>query len=177
MRWSTDIQNFDNVSIDDAKFIFSQAEKRLDDTVKVSDAITSRSYTIITLLVGILSAISSLFLKNLIERGFLYYQTTLTLVSVIYLTGCLSLLIWNISATQYWTLGSDPKLLAQDIFFKDGVTEKLRSVYLYVNEIENYQERIEINLQKNRTRFVTLRNVIRTMFLLPFLLIIVNLFL
>lgn len=177
MKWKTDIDNFENLTVEDAKFLFSQAEKKLDDTIKVSESITNRSYSIITLLVGILSATSGIFLKSIIENGIKYYQSILTIVAILYLIGCLFLLIWNISATKYWTLGSEPQHLCKNVFFTDQVPANLRTIFLIINEVENYQERIEVNLEKNRTRFILLRNVIRAMFGLPFLLFIVSLFL
>lgn len=175
MKWKTDIENFENVSIDDVKFLFSQAEKKLDDTIKVSEAITSRSYTIITLLAGILTATTGILLKGLIENKIKSYQSILTITALIYLITCLLFLIWNISATKYWTLGSEPQHLCKNIFFTNEIQKELRTIYLYINEIEFYQERIEINLEKNRTRLVVLRNVIRAVFCLPFFILIIYL--
>jgi len=173
MKWKTDIVKFENITVEDVKFLFSQAEKKLDDTIKVSEAITTRSYTIITLLVGILSATTAILLKSLIDNGVKNYQSVLIITAIVYLIICLLFLIWNISATKYWTLGSEPQYLCRNIFFTDEIPKELRTVYLYMNEIEFYQERIEINLEKNRTRFVMLRNVIRAMFSLPFFILIV----
>lgn len=177
MKWKTDIEKFENLTLEDVKFLFSQAEKKLDDTIKVSEAITTRSYTIITLLVGILTATTGILLKSLIENGVRYYQSILLMAAIVYLISCLLLLIWNISATKYWTLGSEPKYLSRNIFFTDEIAKELRTIYLYMNEIEFYQERIEINLEKNHTRFIILRNVIRAMFILPFFILITYLFL
>ena len=33
-RWKIKLSNESNVTLEDVKFIFSQAEKRLDDTIK-----------------------------------------------------------------------------------------------------------------------------------------------
>lgn len=177
MRWVTDIENFENITVEDAKFLFSQAEKKLDDTIKVSDTITARSYSIITVLVGILTAVSGVFLKSVLEKGINRSELILESVGVIYLIGCLLFLIWNVSATKYWTLGSEPQHLCRNKFFEDDLPKNLISVYLYINEIENYQERITVNLEKNRNRFLILRNVLVALYLLPFILATLYLFL
>jgi hypothetical protein len=87
--------------------------------------------------VGILTATSGIFLKSIIENGIKHYQSILTIVAIAYLIVCLFLLIWNNSATKYWTLGSEPPHLCRNIFFTDEVPKHSRTIYLYINAIEN----------------------------------------
>ena len=48
----------DRVSLEDVKLIFAQAEKRLDDTVKIGENIASKTMSMITLMAGVLIALS-----------------------------------------------------------------------------------------------------------------------
>jgi hypothetical protein len=170
MKWNIEILNFKNVSLDDAKFLFSQAEKKLDDTVKVGDSVTNRSYTIISILVGLLIALSGYFFNSVITAGIKDGKTALSLIAICYLLVCLFVLLTNIFPKSYYTLGSQPKDLAINDFFVDEIDKDLRSVYLYVSEIENYQERIEGNFYKNNKRLFLLRNCLIAVYVLPIIL-------
>jgi hypothetical protein len=54
----------DRVSLEDVKLIFSQAEKRLDDTVKTGENIASKTMSMITLMAGVLVALSGFMIAN-----------------------------------------------------------------------------------------------------------------
>ena len=46
------------VSLEDVRFVFSQAEKRLDDTAKTGESIASKTMSMMTLMAGVLIALS-----------------------------------------------------------------------------------------------------------------------
>jgi hypothetical protein len=54
----------DRVSLEDVKLIFSQAEKRLDDTVRAGENIASKTMSVITLMAGIFVALSGFMIAN-----------------------------------------------------------------------------------------------------------------
>jgi hypothetical protein len=59
MPWSIDQSlNIDRVSMEELKLIFNQAEKRLDSTTKEGENIASRTTTMVTLMAGLLIALS-----------------------------------------------------------------------------------------------------------------------
>ena len=65
VSWKIDRSiDVDRVSLEDVKFIFSQAEKRLDDTVKTGESIASKTMSMITLLAGVLIALSGYMISN-----------------------------------------------------------------------------------------------------------------
>jgi hypothetical protein len=52
------------VTLEDVKLIFSQAEKRLDDTVKTGESIASKTMTMVGLLTGVLIALCGYTISN-----------------------------------------------------------------------------------------------------------------
>ena len=58
-RWKIELSNDCNVTLDDVKFIYSQAEKRLDDTIKTGETIASKTTTILTLMTGVIVGVSA----------------------------------------------------------------------------------------------------------------------
>src|ERR1700679_3531021 len=54
----------DRVSLEDVKLIFSQAEKRLDDTVRSGENIASKTMSMITLMAGVFIALSGFIIAN-----------------------------------------------------------------------------------------------------------------
>ena len=55
--WKAEIRFKEKLTVDDAKFIFEQAEKLLNDSVETSETIVRRMNTLITLITGSLLAL------------------------------------------------------------------------------------------------------------------------
>lgn len=72
-------------------------------------------------------------------------------ISVIYLLIIVLILSNSVKGKDYHIVGSEPKALFVDGFFATASQQRL--IRFYVNEIINYQTRIETNKTRNEARW------------------------
>ena len=80
-------------------------------------------------------------------------KVILSAIAIIYVALILVYMIKNVLPNHYFVCGSLPEDLFKDIFFKDSVDRGKQTIYLYMNEIENYQFRIDKNWDVNNERW------------------------
>ena len=171
MPWSIDQSlNIDRISMEELKLIFSQAEKRLDSTTKKGENIASRTMSIITIMVGLLIALSGYTIS--IWKGFsaLTIKDWVAIVGCLYLLGLLIYVISNIITHRYSQAGSRPERLVNSTYNDDEIPRTKMLLLLYINEIENYNERIANNSTLNRRGWLRCRISIRLLLFFPFVL-------
>jgi hypothetical protein len=167
-------------SVEHLKFIFYQAEKRLDESHKVFDSTTNKSFTLITFCVAILSTLTAyFFVNNQFDGEWDPKLTTVFIVgSLIYVI--LAYVSKNVQPVYYKASGSLPSILLTAPTFKypDKVQEELQLKDLYYGEIVNYDNRINENLIINDERLLKIKNAVTYLSFLPIvgLLIYVSLF-
>lgn len=148
------VKNPDAHSIDQLKFIFSQAEKRLEDSHKTFDATTTKSVTLLTLSVAIFSTlVTYFFLQNDFGGSFSPKLFTIFALSI-YIFCVLFLIVKNILPRNYQPTGSLPSKLLNKISseFEGQVNEELVLKELYYSELVNYDFRINQNFAINSPR-------------------------
>lgn len=151
--WVADIDNEKNVTLDDLKFIFAQAEKRLDDGIKNFDATTTKSISFITLSATLLTALTAYFFVNLDVKGAFDPKLCTVLCCCIYTAFVLYRFVSIILPKTYQPMGSYPQDLYKDVMFTDNLKPNNRSIfYLYLGELENYNCRIFQNAEANGQR-------------------------
>jgi len=155
----------DNHSIDHLKFVFSQAEKRLDDSNKTFDATTTKSITLITLTVALLSTLSAYFFINNDFSGSFDPKLFTVLTFALYSLCILIYLSKNILAHNYLPTGSLPSILLSEC--PDGLTEELHLKDVYYSELVNYDKRITHNYSMNNSRIDRINNSIKLLVYLP----------
>jgi predicted PurR-regulated permease PerM len=158
--WTADIDNVQNVALDDLKFIFNQAEKLLDDSIKNFDATTSKSISLITLSATLLTALAAYFFVNLDPHGNFSPKLATVMTCCIYTTAVLIQFIYIVLPKSYNPVGSFPQDLYKDHMFSDEIKNRKRdtnstTLYLYLNEFENYNCRIVQNNRLNESRLKT----------------------
>ncbi len=121
----------DRVSLEDVKLIFSQAEKRLDDTVRTGESIA---------------------------------------FGRCYLLALLIYTIRNVLPNKYFVPGSEPERLMAPSFFAATVPKEKITLFIYMSEIENYNQRIEKNLEMNERRWKRYRRSVILFLVFPMLL-------
>jgi hypothetical protein len=163
------IENFDFVSIDDVKFIFYQAEKRLDDILKIGDNINAKTYTVISIITALLIGLLGTLVSKISKNEFDAISLT-TFIGSIYLLLMLKHAIKNILPFNYQSLGTQPNEMVKNDFFVEEFPKELRTIYLYYAEIEDYQYRIDTNREINSKRWETLTKTINYLFAFPLLL-------
>ena len=169
MPWSIDQSlNIDRVSMEELKLIFNQAEKRLDSTTKEGENIASRTTTMVTLMAGLLIALSGYLIS--VWKGII----TLTNKDLVAIFGCLYLLglliyaIRNIMTHRHFMTGSQPEDLVNSTYDDDEITRSKMLLLLYINEIESYNGRIVNNTALNREGWRRYRNLVRLLLFFPF---------
>jgi hypothetical protein len=151
--WKATITNEHNVSLDDLKFVFAQAEKRLDDSIKNFDATTTKSISFITLSTTLLTALTAYLFVNLDPEGTFDPKMLTVFVCCAYTAFVLFRFISIILPKYYQPIGSYPQDLYVDMMFTDEIKhEGMITTYLYLGEIENYNCRIAQNSKVNASR-------------------------
>lgn len=171
------VKNSDTSTLDQLKFIFSQSEKRLEDSHKTFDATTNKTITLITLTVAIFSTLTTyFFLQNDINGVFNEKLFTVLLLSL-YSFFILLLLIRNILPYSYQPSGTKPNELLNINFYsylgenKDDVILK----DMYYSELVNYDFRITHNFSINEPRLERIRVSIQLLAIFPFIGLIIYL--
>jgi hypothetical protein len=151
MAWTIDQSiNVDRLSMDELKLIFNQAEKRLDETVKRGESIASKTMSMITLMAGLLIALSGYIIS--IWKGFpaLTNKDWVGIVGCLYLLGLLIYVINNVMTHKYLVVGSQPEDLINSTYSGEDISGSKILLLMYINEIENYNWRIDYNTTLNR---------------------------
>ena len=161
------------VSLEDVKFIFNQAEKRLDDTVKTGESIASKTMSMITVMAGVLIALSGYTISN--WKGFLSAtdKDLAAIIGSLYILGLFFYMLTNVLPNNYFVLGSEPDLLMVPQYFDAALPQEMTTIFIYMSEIENYNDRIDKNLEVNAGRWRKYRISVVLFLLLPVVLGIV----
>lgn len=171
MAWTIDQSiNIDRLSMDELKLIFNQAEKRLDDTIKQGESIASKTMSMITLMAGLLIALSGYIIS--IWKGFSALTTKdwVGIVGCLYLLGLLIYAINNIMTYHYSIAGSPPEELMNSAYADKDIPRSKMLLLLYMDEIESYNLRIAINTTLNRRRWRRYRISVRLFLFFPLVL-------
>lgn len=166
--WKIDSSiDVDRVSLEDVKFIFSQAEKRLDDTVKTGESIAAKTMSMITLMAGVLIALSGFIISDWKGTPAATPKDYVAILGAIYIFGLFVYVINNVLPNKYYVLGSEPEELMIPPFFDTVVPQDKITIFIYMSEIENYNLRIEKNLEANTGRWARYRLSVISFLLLP----------
>ena len=158
--------------MDDLKFIFSQAEKRLDDSIKNYDATTSKSISLISLSTTLLTALSAYFFLNFDPSGVFNIKLCAVFCCCVYTSYVLYNLAIIILPRNYQPIGSYPQQLYCEKYFTDEIknydwTANAPTMYLYLNEIKNYNSRLIDNSESNQARLKVFNKATRMICYLP----------
>lgn len=157
-EWVANLENKKKLTIDDAKFIFEQAEKFLLDVIEAHKTIIDRTNTLLALIITILTALIG-FNVNKLEGGYgndvfsnsIWFLIVYLLIGGIYL-------VTNIKPINYMASGSQPRTIFTDRFFRESIPKNDRVIYMYSSEIERYQTRIKENMKINNAKWKIYKN-------------------
>jgi len=152
----TPIEPFEaKLSLEDAKFIFGQAEKKLKDTVDESQIIVARN-TLITI------ALITYLFSNAIGSNVNDKLVTFLGISTVYFVAINFILIRNLHPQDYKIVGTSPltfydKSLYEPEFDDTATQTNKRLMEFYQASIRGYQKSIDINEGINKKRWDKLR--------------------
>ena len=172
--WKAKSENKYIASLDDAKFIYDQAEKKLKEVNLASDLVVTRVTTLISVITALLIALIGFTINRYLKTSSFDKFTVSSIIEIIYLIPVLWYVSLNIKGYNYAVIGASPKTLFSDSFFsqKQRLEESVRSKMFIWTQIENYQDSIERNTITNNLRWYRFNKSIKLLMLVPIVLII-----
>ncbi len=161
----------DNHTIEHLKFVFSQAEKRLEDSNKSFEYTTSKTVTLLSVAFAILTALLSYSFLNIDINGVFSPKLATVIFASIYMFAILHLLLRNVRSFEYHPLGSSPDKLYVEI--PNGATKEQFFSDIMYSEIKNYNKRITENYDFNKKRVSRLDLAIWLLIFMPVFSVIV----
>lgn len=158
------------VGLEEVKFIFAQAEKRLDDTIKEWESLNSRTISMITLMAGVLIGLSSYIISNWRGWPSANNKDLVAFIGSLYILGLFFYMSIDILEEKRFPLGSNPEDIMVPQFFDPTISTNRTPIFIYMSEIENYNLRIGHNLQMNARRKRRFRFSVMSILLLPVIL-------
>jgi len=158
----------DNHSLEHLQFVFSQSEKRLEESNNSIDFTNSKTFSILSIVIAAFSAISVYIFSNLDINGEYSHRMATAILMSIYLLYVLHLISKNVIHIKYEPKGSLPsKMLTYPP--KWANTEELHLKTVIYDEMVSYDIRTKNNFQFNRPRVIVIDKVVRLLILFPFL--------
>jgi hypothetical protein len=154
--WKAKIEHKEKLTIEDAKFLFDQAEKTLKSSIETSEIIVSRMNTAITLITACFLAFLGYIISRLSKDSLMENGMFSSCVGAIYLYFLAIYSFINTHPKSYFFPGAFPQNLFAEPFFADSIADKERITRFYINEIEIYQQKIIANTELNETDTCTM---------------------
>ena len=165
-NWKAKIENKQQTTPEEDKFIFEQAEKKLKELLVSSDLAVARSTTLISLIVGMLVGLTSFSVSRYNTIHCFDAFISMSMLTAAYLYVVIWYISKNIKGTDHSSIGASPTILFSDDFFSFTNDEKLRTKIFVWSQIENYQDSIDINRPINEKKWcrfnLTMKLVIAT---------------
>lgn len=152
------------------KFVFSQAEKRLEDSCKSYEYTTTKTVVVLSVSVGLLSASLAYLFLNIDFNGIFCPRLATVVFLSLYIFFTTIILALNIFSFEYHPNGSYP----EDLYVENqnGIEENLFFRKVLHEEITSYNDRINFNYDKNKARVKRLDFVVGALVFMPIFLVI-----
>jgi hypothetical protein len=166
--WKEKQDWLNKLTLEDAKFIFEQAEKSFNYTIETAKGIYERSNGLLTLVSGVLIGLVAYAIGKWKDTPHLDSLLFTAIVGIFYfLIIGLMFVLQGLTPSEYLLPGTNPKIYFDKVFFHKGIADDDRILSFYKVEIINYQERIEQNTKKNDYRWNIYVLCLRAIFFSP----------
>ena len=158
--WTTDIQDWTKLTKDTVNFCLSQAELSLKSSIETSDRITTRAFSILTIVIPIVSLSIGYLFKQIIDHTTDKY---ILIAAIFGLFSCflsLLFLIRIIFPRDWMSLGGQPKDIFTSNMLDNEFSPELKYVAIVMGEIQAVQYKINFNQSSNFKRLDYLKAVI-----------------
>jgi hypothetical protein len=168
--WKIDLEFKNKLKLDEAKFIFEEAEKAFNDSIETSAKILDRNSSLLQLVAGILVGLVAYSIGKLEKSSYLDSLLITAISGIIYFF-CLGLffIFPNIKPTEYILPGTQPKKLFVEAIF--NTPDDTRPLLLYMIKITNLQQAISFNREINDQRWKFYKRSLNFLFYSPIILI------
>lgn len=171
--WTIDVNNWEEVSEQSYQLILSEADKALKDISEDSEKTTTRVYNVITVLIVLFSAVISGMIKSFFDTT--YYKLSIPLFIVAIILASAAYKMYKlIKPRGLFRIGTEPEIIFSSRNFDvpgDSDGDKIKRVY--INIIEQYQEKIVLNEEINKKRISAFNEALQLIFYSLFGLVIV----
>lgn len=155
--WKSNIKDWEKVSLDMYRFYFELAEKRSDAVIKISEDLTTKTFTIIGFVVPAVTVIFTIFIKKPVYHFAFWSGSGLLFLMSVAIVYALK----NVLPYKGFLPGTKPENIVTENFanppeLKDE--EILKALYL--SELENLQDKITQNENQNQIRLSNYQMVI-----------------
>jgi hypothetical protein len=158
--WSVPSHLIPKITPETVDFYIREAEQLLEEENGISNRITDRAYTILSILIAVFSAL----IAFLFSTDFTCKQTVMSIIALITLFTVLPILIYLIAPRTYFPSGCEPKRFVTEDWINDTLKQHHQINALNINKIGLLQTRITKTLQSNRYRLLSFRIVLIILF-------------
>ena len=159
-----------NMTAEEGKFILDHAEKVLKDTVDTHTLIVTRTTTLITIASTITVAMIGFVINRYDVKGKIDKEAVTGLITIAYLMWINWHLVNLVLPKPFFVPGSQPKHFFRNEIFDQHKDNRLKIIY--ANEIQEYQMRMNENMQKNETKWALYKKSLLRVVFTPIVLII-----
>ena len=167
--WNIPDAHKNKLTYSDLKFVFEQAEKLLKESSANSEIIVNRNNTLITIISTLLIALFSYVVAHGMELKKVEPMFVTSILSVMYLFALNLYTFKNAQPNTYLDAGSLPKDNLRADYFNPVIPDKKRILVYLMNEIINYQFKIEQNAKVNAKRWKRYKLSLFMLMLFPLL--------
>lgn len=160
--WKIEPEYKKKIEAELADFILEQGEKALRHTIDIADKTTNRAFTIVLILLPIISTVIAL-LVNAMKSPDKYQTLDICFFSILLFMCSLSLfyLVKLVFPRFFMTFGREPKdIIVREMLENDLSPEKKLLAFKF-NEIKNCQSKIDYNKCQNSKRILVLSRILK----------------
>lgn len=161
-RWTSDIENWDELTPDISQLYLSYAEDRLKGTMDADEAIERSNDRFIGFTITLLSISLGYIFTG--PNGYLVYVSIF--VAIICIIAGFQLIL-NLRSRLVYTLGEEPKRVFNSNFFNDMYTNEQKYCNLVFQLMEMMQWKIDNNRLLNQSRLAKLEKAKRILLIVP----------
>ncbi|WP_420583033.1 hypothetical protein [Reichenbachiella sp.] len=171
-NWKNNIENWDKVSKEVADLYLKQSELVLKEQTKTAELISLRTDR----LLGISLTFATLILGYVVSKSISAWSNDVfvnsSVFAIIILGYCVTMLVKNLKPYEIRIAGETPRIISDNQFIDNDYTSEEQYVLLILNQINNYQDRIDLNKANNATRTKRNSKVLQVLTFLPISLIL-----
>lgn len=172
IEWFPSATSIQKASISDLKLIFSEAQNRLNETIKSKDMYYQRSISLLTISIALLSTIIGYLGAKLNGFQFSLININLIAIAVILVYVCIKAKE-NLLPVNFDVSGTFPKNLFKERFIYSEEKE-VNEKELFVALIQDYQCRIMDNIEKNKNAADNYKDCINWLFYIPLAILVLS---
>jgi hypothetical protein len=143
-KWEPDLKQQDLVTIDELKFMFSEADKMLSKTTNSGNLLVTRTAILCTVTVAILTACTS-YIINSISNEIDYPGFITCSLALLYFFRIAAKLKFNLQSHNFYEVGEVPSTMWNSWLFENFTNSDVREKQFYILQLKQYQYRIDKN--------------------------------